>query len=63
MALARPEAIFSHCLPARRGEEVTDAVLDGPQSRVIPQAANRLHLQKALPAWLLKDNQAEAPTG
>jgi len=60
MALARPEALFLHCLPARRGEEVTDAVLDGPQSRVIPQAANRLHLQKALLAWLLKDNQADA---
>ena len=55
MALAKPEAIFLHCLPARRGEEVTDAVLDGPQSRVIPEAANRLHLQKALLAWLLQD--------
>ena len=63
MALAKPKAIFLHCLPARRGEEVTDAVLDGPQSRVIPQAANRLHLQKALLAWLLRDNQAETPTG
>ena len=58
MALARPSAIFLHCLPAHRGEEVTDAVLDGPQSRVIPEAANRLHLQKALLAWLLRDNQA-----
>ena len=52
--LARPRgSIFLHCLPARRGEEVTDEVLDGPRSRVIPQAANRLHFQKALLAWLL----------
>ncbi len=58
MAQAKPTAIFLHCLPAHRGEEVTDAVLDGPQSRVIPEAANRLHLQKALLAWLLRDNQA-----
>ncbi len=58
MAHAKPSAIFLHCLPAHRGEEVTDAVLDGPQSRVIPEAANRLHLQKALLAWLLRDNQA-----
>ena len=58
MAHAKPTAIFLHCLPAHRGEEVTDAVLDGPQSRVIPEAGNRLHLQKALLAWLLRDNQA-----
>jgi ornithine carbamoyltransferase len=51
--LADPEAIFLHCLPAHRGEEVTAEVLDGPQSRVIPQAANRLHFQKALLVWLL----------
>ena len=57
MAQAKPSAIFLHCLPAHRGEEVTDTVLDGPQSRVIPEAANRLHLQKALLAWLLRDNQ------
>jgi ornithine carbamoyltransferase len=53
MSLAGPDAIFLHCLPARRGEEVTSDVLDGPRSRVIPQAANRLHLQKALLVWLL----------
>jgi ornithine carbamoyltransferase len=55
MACARPEAIFLHCLPARRGEEVTPGVLDGPQSRVITQAANRLHFQKALLLWLMLD--------
>jgi ornithine carbamoyltransferase len=48
MARARPEAVFLHCLPAHRGEEVSAGVLDGPQSLVIPQAANRLHFQKAL---------------
>jgi ornithine carbamoyltransferase len=47
------EAIFLHCLPAHRGEEVTSDVLDGPRSMVIPQAANRLHFQKALLIWLL----------
>ncbi|MBW3596091.1 MAG: ornithine carbamoyltransferase [Planctomycetes bacterium] len=46
-------AVFLHCLPARRGEEVTDDVIDGPQSRVLQQAANRLHAQKGLLAWLL----------
>ncbi|GIW88589.1 MAG: ornithine carbamoyltransferase, catabolic [Isosphaeraceae bacterium] len=53
MARARPSAIFLHCLPAHRGEEVSDAVLDGPRSRVVPQAANRLHFQKALLLWLM----------
>ena len=53
---ADPTAIFLHCLPAHRGEEVTDEVLDGPSSLVIPQAANRLHFQKALLAWLLIDD-------
>ena len=50
---AGPDAILLHCLPARRGEEVTSAVLDGPRSAVILQAANRLHLQKALLLWLV----------
>ena len=54
-AHAAPDAIFLHCLPAHRGEEVTDDVLDGPRSAVIPQAANRLHFQKALLDWLLTD--------
>ncbi len=53
MKHAKPSAILLHCLPARRGEEVVSDVLDGPQSRVIPQAANRLHFQKALLCRLL----------
>ncbi len=54
MEKALGDAIFLHCLPAHRGEEVTESVLDGPQSHVIPQAANRLHFQKALLQWLLE---------
>ena len=48
-----PDALFMHCLPARRGEEVTDGVIDGPQSVVVQEAANRMHLQKGLLAWML----------
>ncbi len=53
MACAQKGAVFMHCLPARRGEEVTNEVLDGPQSVVVQQAANRLHVQKGILAWLL----------
>ncbi len=53
MAYAPPQAVFMHCLPARRGEEVTDEVIDGPQSIVVEQAANRMHVQKGILAWLL----------
>jgi ornithine carbamoyltransferase len=48
-----PDALFMHCLPARRGEEVTDGVIDGPQSVVVEEAAARMHVQKGLLAWLL----------
>ncbi len=54
MAAAPGRAVFLHCLPARRGEEVTDEVIDGPQSAVVQQAANRMHLQKGLLAWLIR---------
>lgn len=57
MARARGDAIFLHCLPAHRGEEVTSVVLDGPHSHVIPQAANRMHFQMALLLWLLGGEQ------
>jgi ornithine carbamoyltransferase len=57
LARASDDAIVLHCLPAHRGEEITDAVLDGPQSAVFDQAENRLHAQKALLAWLLSTNE------
>ena len=53
MARAKPDAIFMHCLPAKRGEEVTAGVIDGPQSVVWDEAENRLHVQKGILAWCL----------
>jgi ornithine carbamoyltransferase len=53
LARARPDAIVLHCLPAHRGQEITDDVMDGPQSAVFDQAENRLHVQKALMSFLI----------
>ena len=53
MAAAKPDALFMHCLPAHRGEEVTADVIDGPQSVVWDEAENRMHAQKALMEYLL----------
>lgn len=52
LAQAAPDAIFLHCLPAHRGEEVTDPVMDGPQSAVWDEAENRIHAQKAILRWM-----------
>ena len=54
MDAASPRAIFMHCLPAHRGEEVTDAVMDGPRSVVFDEAENRLHAQKGILSWCLE---------
>lgn len=55
MKKANPDAIFLHCLPAHRGEEVTDEVMEGPQSWIFQEAENRLHAQKAVMYLLMKD--------
>ena len=58
MAAAKPDAVFMHCLPAHRGDEVTAEVIDGPQSVVWDEAENRLHVQKAILAWCLDASRA-----
>ena len=54
LARAKPDALFMHCLPAHRGHEVTDEVIDGPQSVVFDEAENRLHAQKGILSWCLE---------
>jgi hypothetical protein len=61
MAQAKTDAIFMHCLPAHRGEEVTADVIDGPQSVVFDEAENRLHAQKSILAWCLPDGLVGRP--
>ncbi len=59
MSLAADDAVFLHCLPCHRGEEVSAGVADGPQSRIFDEAENRLHAQKAIMLWLLDADRAE----
>ena len=61
LAKADADAVVLHCLPAHRGEEITDDVLDGPQSVVWDEAENRLHAQKALLVWLLAQRTGDRP--
>ena len=57
MDSASSDAVFLHCLPAHRGEEVTGEVIDGPKSRVWDQSENRMHAARGLLAWLLSEGQ------
>ena len=59
MAAAADDAVFLHCLPAHRNDEATDEVLDGPASRIWPQAHNRMHTARGLMHWLLTDGLDE----
>jgi ornithine carbamoyltransferase len=63
MSHARPDAKFLHCLPARRGEEVTSGVIDSSNSAIIQQAENRLHAQKGLVVWLLTEANSSSSNG
>ena len=63
MEAAGPRALFLHCLPAHRGEEVTSSVVDGPASRVWQQAENRMHAARGLLAWLLGEAVSDAGEG
>ena len=61
MALAKPDAMVQHCLPAHRGEEASAEVVDGPRSRIWAEAENRMHTARGLLAWLLGANGVEEP--